>query len=477
MSAMSAAALQREEKLEQAVLRPLTHTSRSWYWWMAFLIVLVTFGTWAYSNQLRNGLGVTGMDNTVIWGVYISNFVFFSGMSMAGTFISAILRIAGAEWRRPLTRMAELITVSALMITALMPLIDIGRPDRMMNLIRYGRLESPLVWDIMVIPTYLAASAVYLHLFLIPDSAALRDKLAGKVSKFRQRVYSVVSLGWQGQPDQRQKLERAAKVVMLIVIPVGVLTHSVVSWIFGMTFRAGWNSTIFAPYFAVGALYSGTAMIITVMYIFRRLNHLEDYLTPKHFRYLGYMLAAFGLIYLYFTFAEYLTVGYKLESGDKLLLDELFFGKYAWLVWPGFVGGQVLPIVLAANPRTSKVWVLFVASLLVNIGMWIKRFVIVVPSLSLPLMPYSWGAYSPTGVEVAITVASFAGFALIISVFAKFFPVISLWEMKEGWEEPEAVIAAPSTLEPGRPGRLEGPGPLEGPGSARPEPAGGAGSG
>ncbi len=442
-----------EARLEEAVFRPLTHTSGAWRLWMLFLLALVSVGFWAYSTQVSKGLAVTGMGDTVIWGLYISNFVFFSGVSMAGTFISAILRITGAEWRRPLTRLAELTTVSALIITALMPLVDIGRPDRLLNLMKHGRLESPLVWDILVIPTYLAASIIYLYLFLIPDSAVLEDRLGGKVSKLRQRVYSLLSLGWNGLPAQRRKLELVAGIMMIIIIPIGVATHSVVSWIFGMTFRAGWNSTIFAPYFAVGALYSGTAMLITLMFIFRRLYHLEEYFTGRHFRYLGYMMAAFGLLYLYFTFAEYLTVGYKLEGGDKLLLEELFFGKYAGLVWSGFIGGQILPVILAAHPRTNNMHVLFVASVMVNIGMWIKRFVIVVPSLSLPLMPYSWGTYTPTGVEILITVACFAGFALIITLFAKLFPIVSVWEMKEGWER-ASEAPAPSSARRERSGRF-----------------------
>jgi molybdopterin-containing oxidoreductase family membrane subunit len=447
--------LSRQEELEKAVFGPLTHTSRWWYLWVLFLALLLGFGFWAYSRQLGNGLAVTGMGDTVVWGLYISNFVFFSGVSMAGTFISAILRITGAEWRRPLTRIAELTTVSALTMCGLMPAVDMGRPDRLLNLVLHGRLESPLIWDVLVIPTYLTASLIYLYLFLIPDSAVLRDRLAGKVSKLRHRFYSLLSLGWQGLPEQRRRLERAGLMMMLIVIPIGVATHSVVSWIFGMTYRAGWDSTIFAPYFAVGALYSGTAMLITIMFIFRRLQGLQDYFTEKHFRYLGYIMVAFGLLYLYFTFAEYLSASYKLEGGEKLLLQELFFGRYAWLVWPGFVGGQVIPIVLAANPRTNTMPVLFVASLLVNVGMFIKRFVIVVPSLSLPLMPYSWGTYTPTWVEVAITVASFAGFALIITLFAKLFPIISVSEMEEGWG-PVSEMAGPAQATGlDRPGRLE----------------------
>ncbi len=422
------------QQLETRVLAPLTHTTRAWYAWVAVLIALVAAGTGAYVAQLRGGLAVTGMGDTVIWGVYISNFVFFSGISMAGTFISAILRMTGAEWRRPLTRFSELTTVAALSMCALMPAIDMGRPDRLWHILRYGRLESPLVWDIMVIPTYLAASILYLYLFLIPDSAFLRDRLGDSVSRPRRRLYSALAMGWHDLPDQRRKLQSAGTIMMFMIIPIGVATHSVVSWIFGLTYRSGWNSTIFAPYFVIGALYSGTAMLITLMYIFRRAYHLEDYLTLRHFRYLATLLVVFGVIYLYFTFAEYLTVSYKLEGGDNLLLGELFFGRYAFLVWAGFVGGQIVPILLASLPRTRTIEILFVTSVLVNVGMWIKRFVIVVPSLSLPLMPYAWGVYTPTLVETIVSLGSLAGFGLIITGFAKLFPIISISEMAEGWE-------------------------------------------
>lgn len=446
----------REERLEETVYRPLLHTSRAWYAWMAVLILLIGVGFYAYFEQLKNGLAVTGMRDTVTWGLYISNFVFFSGVSMSGTFISAILRITGAEWRRPITRLAEITTVSALLMCGLMPIVDMGRPDRLANILLYGRLESPLLWDILAISTYLTASVIYLFLFIIPDSALLRDKFAGKVSGLRQRIYSLVSLGWQGLPEQHRHLERGAGIMMLIIIPIGVTVHSVVSWIFGMTYRAGWASTIFAPYFAVGALYSGTAMLITLMIIFRKVYHLEEYFTEKHFRYLSYLLVVFGIGYLYFTFAEYLTIGYKLASEDKLLLESLLLGKYSPLVWGGFFFGQILPIVWAAFRRTRTIQLMLIGSILVNIGMWIKRFIIVVPTLSLPLLPYEWGVYTPSWVEIAITVASFGGFALTLTLFTKLFPIIPVWEMKEGWEQEKAaqVTAAagladgPTTLTP-----------------------------
>ena len=435
----SAPAEERIRRLEQIAFRPLTRTSIGWYLWLGVLLLLVAIGLVAYAWQLRQGLAVTGMRDTVIWGIYISNFVFFSGVSMAGTFLSAILRMTGAEWRRPLTRVSELTTVAALMMCALMPVVDMGRPDRVLNLLRHGRLQSPLIWDIVVIPTYLAASAVYLYLFLIPDSALLRDRLSGKVSRARGILYSTLAWGWRGLPAQRRRIEQGATVMMLLVIPLGVATHSVVSWIFGMTFRAGWNSTIFAPYFAVGALYSGTAMLITAAVVTRKFYHLEEYIGEKHFRYLSYMLVAFGVIYMYFTFAEYLTVAYKLEGGEKVLLQELFTGRYSLLVWPFFFVGQVLPVVLLATSRTRTIPVLLVASILVNVGMWVKRYLIVIPSLANPQLPYEWGVYTPTPIEIGVTVASFAGFALVFTLFAKLFPTVSVWEMEEGMEGSEAV--------------------------------------
>ncbi len=423
---------QDEQRLLDTMLPPLRVRSRAWYAWLAVLFALLLVGAVAYIIQLRRGLVVTGMSDQVFWGLYISNFVFWSGVSMAGTFVSAILRITGAEWRRPLTRIAELSTVSALIIAATMPLLDLGRPDRAWSMLVSGRIDSPLMWDLLVIPTYLAASALFLYLFIIPDAAILRDQMGGKVSRLRAGFYRLAALGWHDRPHQHRLLERGAIIMAILIIPIGVATHSVVSWIFGMTTRPGWDSTIFAPYFAVGALYSGTAMLITLMYIFRRVCHLEEYFTVQHFRYLGYFMAASGLLYLYFTFAEYLTVVYKPAESKAPLLESLFFGEYAWLVWTSFIAGQIVPIAVAVLPWTRTIPLLVGAALLVNIGMWIKRYIIVLPSLSLPLVGQEWAAYTPTWVEIAIVVASFAGFALIFTLFAKLFPIIPIWEVSQG---------------------------------------------
>ncbi|MCZ7574287.1 MAG: polysulfide reductase NrfD [Ardenticatenaceae bacterium] len=431
-----------EQRLEERVLQPITDTSWRWYVWTLFLLLLSASGIVAYSHQVRKGLAVTGMRDTVIWGLYITNFVFFIGISHAGTLISAILRVTQAEWRRPVTRMAEVITAVALMIGGLMPIIDLGRPDRIPNMLLHGQIGSPIIWDFISITTYLTGSLIYLYLPLIPDIALARDRLKGKIGRLRWRLYAILSLGWEGTPEQRRYLERAIGVMMILIIPIAVSVHTVVSWIFAMTLRAGWNSTIFGPYFVVGAIYSGIAGIITVMYVFRRIYHLEDYITEKHFRYLAYLLLALGVIYLYFTFAEYLTTAYKLQEGEKLLLEELMLGKFAASFWTFVIAGLVVPILLIILPWTRTVPLIVLASVLVNIGMWIKRFVIVVPSLALPLMPSAWGVYTPTWVELAITAAAFGGLGLIFTLFAKFFPIISVWEMEEGWEQERARAAA-----------------------------------
>ena len=425
-------------RLEATVLQPLTKTGAGYKALVVFLFLVVGLGVYAYTTQLREGLIVTGMRDQVLWGLYITNFVFFICISHAGTLISAILRVTHAAWRTPVTRLAEVITVVALMVGALMPFIDMGRPDRVVNLIRYGRFQSPLVWDILAITTYLTGSLIYLYLPMIPDIATMRDRLGPTASSLKRRLYSFLAVGWRGTPIQRQRLEKAIGIMAIVIIPVAVSVHTVVSWIFAMTLRPGWNSTVFGPYFVVGAIFSGIASILIVMVIFRRIFHLEEYLTQRHFVLLGYLLLVLNLLYIYFTFSEYLTVAYKLQIEDKKLLTLLFVGSQAPLFWGFVVGGLVVPALLVALPRTRNIPGIIVAAVLVNIGMWIKRFVIVVASLQVPLMPYDFGHYAPTWVEWSITAGAFAGFMLLFALFAKVFPVVSLWEVAEEREHQPA---------------------------------------
>ncbi|MFQ5712322.1 MAG: NrfD/PsrC family molybdoenzyme membrane anchor subunit [Candidatus Geothermarchaeales archaeon] len=413
------------------LLRPLIHSGKAFSLFAGVMIAIITWAAYAYYVQLTEGLIVTGMRDVVLWGLYVTNFVFFIGISHAGTLISAILRITGAEWRRPITRMAEAITVFALIVAAPMVIIDLGRPERMFNLIFHGRIQSPILWDLISISTYLTGCIIYLFLPMVPDLAFLRDRLK-RTSSWRRRLYKTLSLGWSGSEEQKRRLEKGIAVMAVIIIPIAVSVHTVVSWIFGMTLRVGWHSTIFGPYFVVGAIFSGIASIIIAMGIFRRVYHLEDYIKPLHFQYLGLMLLALNISYIYFMISEYLTTLYTAESADIALLNSLGMGEYAPLFWGMLIIGFVLPAFILAIRRTRTVLGTVVAAILVDVAMWVKRFMIIIPSLVTPMLPYEWGQYQPTWVEWSITAGAFAVFMLLYAVFSKVFPIVSIWEVSEG---------------------------------------------
>ena len=425
------------ERLERTALAPLAQGTRGYYALLLFLAAMVMWGFYAYIVQVRYGLVATGMRDQVVWGLYIVNFVFFLGIAMSGTVISAVLRVTHAAWRTPITRMAEMVTVSALLVGAVMPIIDLGRPDRVWHIIVYGRFQSAIMWDVIVITTYLAGSLIYLYLPLIPDIAIMRDRQGRSASGMKQRVYSLLALGWRNTEEQKQRLQRAISIMSLAIIPMAVMTHTVASFIFSWMLRPGWDSTIYGIYFVIGAVFSGLASIIIVIAVFRKVFHLEEYITQRHFRNLSYLLLTSLLIYLYLIMTEYLTVGYKLEGEEKHLLELLMLGKDAPWFWLFFSSGMVLPPFLILFPRLPLIPRVVAASVLVNIAMWVKRFVIVVPTLQVPLMPFEIGNYTPTWVEWSITAASFAGFVLIFALFAKLIPGISVWEMVEENKEAE----------------------------------------
>ncbi len=442
-----------EERLERVAFSPLSRTSRNYYLFLLFLAAVVLWGLYAYIVQVYYGLVSTGMRDTVFWGLYIANFVFFLGIAMAGTVISAVLRVTHTGWRTPITRMAEVVTVSALLVGALMPIIDLGRPDRVWHIIAYGRFQSAIMWDVIVITTYLAGSLIYLYLPLIPDFALLRDRLARGASTLKRTLYTLLAAGWRGTPEQSHRLERGISIMAIAIIPMAVLTHTVASFIFSWMLRPGWNSTIYGIYFVIGAIFSGIASILIVMAVFRKIFHLEEYITERHFRNLSYLLLTALLLYLYLVMTEYLTIGYKLEVEEKHLLELLMIGKNAPWFWGFFLSGMVLPALLILFRTLPVIPRVVLASVLVNIAMWLKRLIIVVPTLEVPLMPFEFGSYSPTWVEWSITIAAFAGFILIFTLAARAVPIISVWEIAEerGKEaavegKPEAPAESKSTL-------------------------------
>ena len=411
--------------------------------WISTLLAFTGLALAAWITQLVFGLRVTAMRDIVSWGAYMTNFVFFIGISHAGTLISAILRVTNAGWRRPITRMAEAITVFALLVGASMVVIDMGRPDRVLFLLRYGRLQSPIMWDLVSVTTYLTGSFLYLYVAMIPDMPILaRAARARGRSRTLVRLYELLSLGYRECDEHRRLLARALGAMAVIIIPVAVSVHTVVSWVFGMTLRPGWHSTIFGPYFVIGAIWSGTAAIITAMVLFRRAYHLEHYITAEHFRKLATLLLALSLLYAYFTLSEYLTSWYGGTESDSRLLELLAgntsYGTTFWL-WAAF--GLFLPIGLLLFPSRRSIGSVVTASVLINIGMWLKRYLIVVPTLQTPFIPpQSAGitpSYFPSVVEITITVGGFAAFLLLFTLFSRVFPILSIWETAEDAMEQE----------------------------------------
>jgi molybdopterin-containing oxidoreductase family membrane subunit len=396
------------------------------------------------------------MNRPVYWGIYIINFVFFIGISHAGTLISAILRLAKAEWRRAITRSAEVITVMVIIFGVSNVIFDLGRPDRLLFVLKHGRLQSPLLWDVCSISVYLTASSIYLYLPLIPDIAILRDQ-----TDRRHWLYRILALGWQGTPQQYHRLEKALAIMMVLVIPIAVSVHTVVSFVFAMTVQPMWHTAIFGPYFVVGAIFSGIAALIIAMAIIRWAYRLEGHIKAIHFDYLGKLLLVMTLLWFYFTFAEYLTTWYGAEPVHMRVWWSKVSGDFAAPFWTMLACCFVIPFALLSRRRTRTVAGTVLASASITLGMWLERFVIVVPTVSNPRLPLDRGAYTPTWVEWAMLLGCFAFFILLYVLFTRFFPIVSIWEIQEGrmhaLADAQAAIEA-YRPEPPRDGQAPAPG-------------------
>jgi Ni/Fe-hydrogenase subunit HybB-like protein len=431
------------ERLRDDLLRPLLETTWQFYLLIAALgsIVLVGVCSWLY--QVTTGFGVTGINNRVAWAFYVTNFVFWIGISHAGTLISAILRLVDAGWRRPVTRCAEAITAFALVIGAMFPIIHLGRPWLFFWLIPYPssrqiwpNFRSPLVWDFFAITTYLTGSLLFLLLPMIPDFALVRDRTTG----WRHRVYGGLSLGWTGTPTQWHRLESAMQIMAVAIIPVAVSVHTIVSFDFSMAPVPMWHSTIFGPYFVAGAIFSGIAAL-------RRFLRLEAYLQPAHFQNLGKLLLLMSLLWAYFVFAERLTIWYGNDPAERAVMLVTQKGSFAPLYWTMVVCNFVIPFSILSLRKLRTITGCVIASFGVLIGMWLERFLIIVPSLGHKYLPYAWGTYRPRPIEILVTVSTFAAMMLLYALFSKFVPIISFWEMKAG-AHPSAETAAAAGRQP-----------------------------
>ena len=267
----------------------------------------------------------------------------------------------------------------------------------------------------------------------------MRDRLARRTSRVRHRIFSILAIGWQNTPEQVRRLAKANRIMTVSIIPIAISVHTVVAFVFAATLRPGWDSTILASNFVIGALFSGIGAVIVAMAIFRKFFRLEEYLTVKHFRYMSYLLMVMAFAYFYFVITEYLTVGYKLRVEEGHLLNLLLGGQNAPWFWAFVFGGLVIPLMLVLIQKGPTIPRIVLAGLLVNVAMWIKRFVIIVPGLQVPLMPFEYGTYTPSWIEWSITAAGFAGFILILTLAGKVMPIISTTELAEEHEAESGV--------------------------------------
>ena len=410
--------------------------------WTISLIVIILIGLVAYIDQLITGQEVTNMRDYALWGIYISNFVFFVATSFVGTVTVAILRLTNNSWRTPLVRIAEIISVAAIIMAGITIMIDMARPDRLLNLFIHARLQSPITWDVVIIPTYMVISLLLLYFPLIPDFAILKTHFKKKEPKL-SKFYGKLALNWTGSKAQKLLQEKSIRIIAIMIIPVGLLLQTIDAWLFSTTYRIGWDSTNFAPYFISGAFVAGVGALVTLIYIIRKAKRLENYITDYHFDKLGKLLALACLIYLYFNINEYVIPLFTAKKGELVHLETLFIGSYSILFWAVTIIGLILPIIVLLFKKGRKPNTMFVIGLMVVIGSWWKRFVIVTPTLLHPFLPIqgvpeSWRHYFPSLHEWLITFATLAMAFLIITVCVRYLPVIPIQRTIDEMEASEA---------------------------------------
>ena len=409
-------------------------TTWKWYLGVAAAGAVLLWGVIVFLYMAMVGMGVTGYNKPVFWGLYEASLVFWIGLSHSGTLISAILRLTHATWRGPVLRGAEAMTAFTLMVGGIIPIIHLGRNWRVYYALPYPssrelwpNMRSPLMWDAMAITTYLIGSLTFLYVGMIPDLALLRDKSSG----WRRKFYSALSLGFRGTHAQWRRYHVASTLFAVLIIPIAVSVHSIVSWDFAMAKVPGWHSTIFAPYFVVGAIFSGIAGVVIVMAILRKAFRLERVLTPLHFDNLGKLLCTMTLLWGYFYFTEFLTVWYN-RNPEEWEVFSSYAGPYLPLFLTMIVCNFVIPFPMLCLKRVRRsVSLILVPAISIVIGMYAERLLIVIPSLARRNDPFIWANYFPTWVEFSVMAGAAAMFVLLYMLFAKFFPIMAISDIKE----------------------------------------------
>jgi Ni/Fe-hydrogenase subunit HybB-like protein len=426
-------------QVQDLVLGAMGRPGRLYWAMVGFCLLGLLYGASCWAYQILTGMGVAGIMHPVMWGIYLVNFVFWVGIAHSGTLISAILYLLRARWRTSIARAAEAMTVFAVMIAGLFPFIHLGRVWIFYWIVPYPNqrdlwpnFQSPLVFDFLAISTYLTVSSMFWYSGMLPDLASVRDRSTG----VRKKIYGLLSLGWQGTHQQWNHYGTAYLLFAAFATPLVISVHSVVSWDFALSIVPGWHSTIFAPYFVAGAIHSGLAMVLTLLIPLRRIFRFEALITLHTLESIAKTIVLTGLIVGYSYGVEYFMAWY---SGNMFEWDTFIWravGNYAPQFWIMVICNVLAPLLYLLRPiRRSLGW-LFGIAILVNIGMWYERFVIIVGSMAHEFVPYAWGLYSPSWVELSIMGGSFCMFFFLFLLFSKFLPTVSASEMKEALGPP-----------------------------------------
>ncbi len=417
------------------IIRTMWHPGTFYWFWIMVTGLGVAVGAIAWGYQIVTGLGAANVMHPVMWASYLTNFVFWVGIAHSGTLISAILFLFRASWRTTVSRASEAMTIFAVMIAGLFPLIHLGRVWIVYWILPYPNernlwpnFQSPLVFDVIAISTYLTVSFLFWYTGMIPDLATIRDRTTG----WRSRVYGFLALGWEGSNQSWRHYGTAYLFFAALATPLVISVHSVVSWDFALGISPGWHSTIFAPYFVAGAIHSGLAMVLVLLIPLRKIYKFENLLTIYVFEQIARTIILTGLIVGYSYAVEHFMSVYSGNEPEATQYHWRMTGYYSWCYWMMVVCNVFVPIALFFKKVRTNLKALFTIGILVLIGMWFERLVIIAGTQAHEFDPYSWGVYKyPSMVEWCILVGSFSLFFFLFLLFAKFLPTISITELKE----------------------------------------------
>ncbi len=433
--------------LRALAMRPVLRPGRWWAPTVGVLALIVAWGVAAWVVQYHRGLGSAGYNDHAFWAIYIADVVTFIGVSYGGAVVSAILRLTGAEWRAPLTRIAEGTAVVTVLIGGAFIFPHLGRPERILELIYRPNLSSPIFWDFVAVSTYAFASMVFFYLPLIPDLADAADRVTAAGRPRLGRLYRLVSWRWRATPAQRRILSGSVGLVAIMIIPLAVSVHSVLSWAFALTSRPWWHESIWAPYFVVAALYSGIALVIVIVALFRKLYGLQALIGERHFVRLGFILAPFGAAYLYLTLADFLPGGYVGDHGVAAVFSSVLVGRYAIGFWLFVVGGCIAPLLVIAIPRLRHTRQIVAAAVLVDLALWLKRMIMVVAPANYGRISGLFGSYHFTWISVSVTLAGVAAIPLLLLLLFRVVPILSVAEIEElAHAEQQVHIPSPAVI-------------------------------